>query len=106
MMKDIVTTMRNRYGLLITILMTALMRYAVLLSPPPSTTDTNNMRYKHKAEDCSASTESIETLVRVADEGQAHTGFLSAHGLVLSTQSSAVVRLRNLVDGEVLCVDC
>jgi len=46
MMKDIVTTMRNRYGLLITILMTALMRYAVLLSPPPSTTDTNNMRYK------------------------------------------------------------
>ena len=86
--------------------MTALIRYAVLLSPPPLTTDTNNMRYKQQAEDCSASTESIETLVRVADEGQAHTGFLSAHGLVLSTQSSAVVRLRNLVDGEVLCVDC
>lgn len=86
--------------------MTTLMRYAVLLSPPRLTTNTNNIRYKHRAEDRSGSTESIETLVRVADEGQAHTGFLSTHGLVLSTQSSAVVGLRDLVDGEVLCIDC
>jgi hypothetical protein len=55
---------------------------------------------------CSASTESIETLVSVTDEGQAHTGFLSTHGLVLSAQGSTVVGLWNLVDGEVLCVDC
>jgi hypothetical protein len=55
---------------------------------------------------CSASTESIETLVSVTDEWQAHAGFLSTHGLVLSAQGRAVVGLRNLVDGEVLCVYC
>lgn len=86
--------------------MTALMRYAVMLSPPDSTTNTNHMKNEHEAQDCSGSTESIETLVSVANEGQAHTGFLSTHGLVLSTQSSAVVGLWNLIDGEVLCVDC
>lgn len=65
----------------------------------------NTTRLPHGLE-CSGSTESIETLVGVADEGQAHAGFLSTHGLVLSAQSSAIVRLWNLVDGKVLCVNC
>lgn len=73
-----------------------------------------NLINHQKADDCSAlqnwfssstTTESIETLVRVTNEGQAHAGFLSTHCLILSTKRSAVVRLRNLVDREVLCVD-
>ena len=46
--------------------------------------------------------ESIEPLISVTDKRQTHTGFLSTHGLVLRSQSRAVVRLWNLVNGEIL----
>lgn len=52
------------------------------------------------------SSEGIKTLVRVANEGQAH---FSSHVLAslcsLSTEGGAVVVLVDFVNGEVLCVD-
>lgn len=54
----------------------------------------------------STSTESIETLVRVADEGQAQGRLLLAHlSFRLRAQGGRVVDLRDLVDREVLSVD-
>lgn len=53
----------------------------------------------------SASSESIEALVGVSDEGKRHAGVLAAGSLGLSTKLGAGVCLGDFVDGEVLGVD-
>lgn len=54
----------------------------------------------------SGTSESIKALVSVANKRQTHTGLLGATGLCLATQLSRVVLLRNLVNWEILSVDC
>lgn len=49
--------------------------------------------------------ESIEPLISIPNERQTHTRLLAAHGLILRPESSTVIRLWDLVDGEILRVD-
>ena len=54
----------------------------------------------------SSTTESVKAFVRVTDERQTHTGFLSTGSVSLRAELSAGVSLWNLVDREILSVDC
>ena len=53
----------------------------------------------------SATPESVKALISVTDKGQTHRRLLGPTRFRLGTQLSRVVRLRNLVNGKVLCVD-
>lgn len=52
-----------------------------------------------------AASESVEALVRIADERQAERRVIAAKGVRLRAELSRVVDLRDFVDWEVLCID-